>query len=146
MSCMSYVGQRQRSASGVSLQILKIQRRILSGPGFKSVQSTNECHACLMWVRDSEAPQVFLCRSSKSNGPTVNQPDRSTNAIFRQIIVYDAKKRNFVLETIYCKNYNHSHNSSLPQSRRFATGPLLVVIQVHARVSRVSGRPQIANR
>ena len=79
-----------------------------------------------MWVRDSEALQVFLCRSSKSNGPTVNQPDRSTNAIFRQIIVYDAKKRNFVLETIYCKNYNHSHNSSLPQSRRFVTGPLLV--------------------
>ena len=26
MSCMSYVGQRQRSTSGVSLQILKIQR------------------------------------------------------------------------------------------------------------------------
>ena len=41
---------------------------------------------------------------------------------------YDAKKRNFVLETIYCKNDNHSHNSSLPQPHRSATGSLLVII------------------
>ena len=75
--------------------------------------------------RQRSASGVNLCRSSKSNVPTVNQPDRSTNVIFRQIIVYDAKKRNFDFETIYCKIITiRSHNSSLPKSCRFATGLL----------------------
>ena len=105
MSCMSYVGQRQRSASGVSLQILKIQRAHSKSAGSIYKRRLSPNYSMM------QKNEILFWKQSIAKMITIH--------IILPFHNHVALRR----ETIYCKNDNHSHNSSLPQSRRFATGP-----------------------
>ena len=76
-----------QSTSGVKRLFLGVKRLHLLGVKRLGGQTTGYRMNVMHVLCGSETAKRLRCFFAESNGPTVNQPDRSTNTAFRQIIV-----------------------------------------------------------